>query len=123
MDIKTGYFAKTKYYIELGYKPLGIVQFRPKWYSGDNLKAYAPSLELFNAYKNNKISSEEFCIRYKEQIDKYTLRYFKQKIGEYERKGVDKIVLLCFEKSTDVCHRHILAKKITEELGIECKEL
>lgn len=123
MEIKTGYFGKMKKYIELGYTPVGIVLFKPKWYTGENLRKYAPSIGLFNDYRNKSINGEEFYTVYKQEIEKTSIFPFKRYIEELKSRGINKIVLLCFEKPEDVCHRHVFAEFIKEKLGIEVCEL
>ena len=88
MEIKTGYFGKMKKYVELGYTTVGIVLFKPKWYTGENLKEYAPSLSLFNDYKNGLISGEEFYTIYRKEVEKTGIHHFKEYIKKLESGGV-----------------------------------
>lgn len=123
MEIATGYFGQMKKYISMGYCPTGVVLFPPKWYNGRNLKSYAPSLELFNKCKSGDISGEDFYKEYYEEVKKTGVRRFIEYIKEKEREGVSKIVLLCFEKPEEICHRHILARYLSEELGCSINEM
>lgn len=76
------------------------------------LQNLAPSKELVNDWKKQKILWE-----------RYTLRYHKEMQGQVEairnlaqRAKQDTITLLCFEKEDDpCCHRHLLKKLIENE--------
>ena len=107
----------------MGYTPLGIVQFKPKWYMDKNLRKYAPPLELFNAYRTGRIGIERFKLEYDLYLDSVGLFYLKETLDKLEKDGIDKVVLLCFEKSDECCHRRILAKRIESDLGISCSEI
>lgn len=136
ISLKTGYFAREKQYREMGYLPVSIAAYTPQWYKGEELKSLAPSKELLNGYKNGTITEEEYAGRYLEYLSsdagqeaiKTSLSkdlYKKALDGGY--KG---IVLMCYEKSEDFCHRHILAeylntkykRPIAEELYVETKD-
>lgn len=123
MEIKTGYFGQMRKYIEMGYTPTSIVLFPPKWYNGKNLKVYAPSLELFNNYRTGRIADERFKLEYELEVEDTGLEPLKQYIKEKEQEGVSKIVLLCFEKPNETCHRHILAKYINENTNFSVEEI
>lgn len=123
LEVRTGYFGQLKKYISMGYTPLGIVQFKPKWYMYKNLRKYAPPLELFNDYKTGRIGIERFKLEYDLYLDSVGLFYFQETLAKFEKDGVDKVVLLCFEKSDECCHRRVLAKRIKSDLGIDCSEI
>lgn len=124
MEIRTGYFAKLKKYKELGYVPIGIVRFKPKWYLYKNKETFAPSIQLLSSFKDGKITSEEFSNLYIEELEnKNGVLKFKEMIRLYKTLGVEKIVLLCFEKQGDTCHRHVLAEYLNKELNLDISEL
>lgn len=124
MEIRTGYFAKLQKYIELGYVPIGIVRFKPKWYFHKNKELFAPSIQLLLSFKDGEITSEEFSNLYIEELkSKNGVLKFKEMVRIYKILGVEKIVLLCFEKAEDTCHRHVLAEYLNKELNLDISEL
>lgn len=124
MEIRTGYFAKLKKYTELGYVPIGIVRFKPKWYSYKNKVTFAPSIQLLSSFKDGNITSEEFSNLYIEETKNNNgVLKFKEMVRLYKTLGVEKIILLCFEKSEDTCHRHVLAEYLNKELNLNISEL
>lgn len=75
----------------------------------------APSKTMFDSYK---VNSDEKLFKY-EYVNKVLKRLDAHRI--YEALG-DDVVLLCYEKSTDVCHRHYVREWMLES-NIEISEL
>jgi len=74
----------------------------------------APSWELVRDCKDGKISKEEYTKIYTESIlaplpakELYTYIESKFPVGE-------DITLLCYEKPSDFCHRHLVADWFTQ---------
>lgn len=122
----TGYFAKQRDYIALGLTPVAICLFTPDWYKGAKYIALAPSKSILFDYKYDN--------KYKGDKEHYIERYNKEILGKLDYKEVvkelesltktssDKIVLLCYEKPNDFCHRHLVSKWFIEN-KIECIEV
>lgn len=112
----TGYFSKLKKYTDAGLVPVAISRIQPSFYKGASYVKLAPSWNILSAFKHPELVGEEaasketYIKRFTEEIlDK--LDAF-QVVSELEKlTGVDdsKIVLLCYEKPTDFCHRHLVA--------------
>lgn len=111
--VKTSYFAKWKELEESGiYQPISVAQYNPKsmgcipW-----LATLAPTPELLRAYKHGELDEKSYTMAYKTSL----LRLNKEAVLEqimFCAKG--KIpVLVCYEKPSDFCHRHILAEWLT----------
>lgn len=109
--MKTSYFAKYKK--EDG---VSISLYKPKWFNGEEYKQLAPPSFLLWKYKNGEVNNDEYVEIYK----KYTLE--KLDASQVYEDLQDK-VLLCYEKSSDFCHRHIVAEWIYEKLGIKVNEI
>lgn len=137
--IYTSYFAKLKTLPDNCY-PIAICQYPPKWYEGAVVKELSPSPSILWEYKNSP-NEERYTRRFKEEV------LGKLSIGDamcmltstlpfealaalneegvpiWESKKVH-IALICFEKQTDFCHRHIVAdwivRKIREITGKQC---
>ena len=119
MKIYTSYFANLKNLEKEDIFPIGICCYPPKWFNGPNLGAIAPTPDILEKYKS---SHAEYEKRYKAEV----LSIFKDvstlinKIS-YISGGKD-VALCCYEKPSDFCHRHIVAKWLEEQAGIEVKE-
>lgn len=118
MKIYTSYFAKIRKFPE-NIMPIAICRMPPAGYTGVVYKALAPSYDILFQYKANpdeKLYTERYN---KEILDKIDL---KSVIEELERISHGKdIALICFEKSSDFCHRHIVADKL-KAMGYDVTE-
>ena len=121
-EVATGYFARLKNYIKLDYEPVAICGGSPFWYKRLEYKKLAPKREFFYQWKDGKIDNDEYVKQYHEQV-----------LGELDPKKVieelrneiksDKIVLLCYEKPFDFCHRHIISHWLSNETDLTVNEL
>lgn len=109
-SIATGYFANYNKYIRLGYISISICLKPPKFFTGLQLKQLAPSWELLEKYKNNNISADEYITQYRNQIKSSIKK--KEILGKLTSYG-DKVVLLCYEKPFDFCHRHVIGRMLS----------
>lgn len=120
MKIYTSYFANYRKF-NSNTISIGITRFPPKWWKGKNLKELAPSEKLLRNYRNGLISEEEFAIQYKNELWNAGLtpgivKKGLEKIGQ----GHD-IVLCCYEKPEDFCHRKVLADWLSDVVEFEYK--
>ena len=118
----TSYFAKVKYLKENGLIPIAICAKIPEWYSGLHYKELAPKYECFMEWKRSH-NNNEFTERYKEEV-LFKLDSVKVILQLQELAGttdISRIVLICYEKSTDFCHRHIVSQWLQQH-GISCEE-
>ena len=121
-EIKTGYFARTKVYEEDGYKPYSISRITPKGFKGGEIKELAPSWELLNGYKKGIITSGEYASKYWQMLSSKDIKILlDEKLIHLtpEEKG---IVLLCYEKNPEDCHRSILASYCKEKYNMNIEE-
>lgn len=119
----TSYFAKFKRGV--GDK-ISIARFNPKWLNQNELFAWctslAPSKELLNDYKYKSISWKEYSERYYNEIKNSEQAQFDIfSICMRLTLGND-VTLYCYEKSTDNCHRYLLAD-IFKSKGFEVEEI
>jgi len=109
--MKTSYFAKYK-----GENAISISLSTPSWFKGTAYKKLAPSWNLLNGYKNGDISKDQYISIYTATVlDKLDAKEVYDELGE-------NAVLMCWEKSSDFCHRHIVATWFFDKLGIEVEE-
>lgn len=146
--IYTSYFAQMRNFPS-NYYPIAISQYPPKWYEGAVCKGLAPTPEILGTWnrcaKNTvpgsaeRLKWEEWYIKeYKTQILKekkvddiigilkeslpFTVQELEKMYPEpiWENPDIH-IVLLCFEKTGDFCHRNLVSQWFNEH-GIKCKE-
>jgi hypothetical protein len=122
----TGYFAKLKTYIDAGLVPVSICGKAPDWYEGFQYKYLAPKWSFFNEWKNgteHKGDNEYYIQHFNDEVLKG--RSYIQTMEDLQRiTGIDdlnKVILICYEKPSDFCHRHLVAKWFIEN-GINCEE-
>ena len=120
--IYTTYFAKLKKLPD-NIIPIAICAKPPKGYTGAIYRPLAPKYDFFQKYKNTG------------DVGEFTENYIGQVLNKlnpvsvvtnlYYQVGMAPntcdIALVCFEKSTDFCHRHLVAEWLTTA-GYECKE-
>ncbi len=121
MKIYTGYFAHTKHYEDAGLVPVSIARWTPKWYEGLKEPALSPPEQLLRRYKsNNPPSDKEYEDVYMRQLSipkvKDALHRIKDATGNRD------VVLMCYEKPGDLCHRHMLADYIKQNLRVWVEE-
>ena len=121
MNIFTSNFAKAKSLDSSKYLVVAISRYVPKGYSGVRELRFAPSRELLMSYKKG-LSSEL-----------YTKAFFNELIDEENVYSVFKdlavlshgrdIVLCCYEKAGDFCHRRLIADFVLTHWNYDIKEL
>lgn len=120
----TGYYSRLKKYLDAGLYPVSIAGWAPDFYHGAEYKKLAPKWQFFNEWKNgshkgdNDYYIREFKAQVLDKLDAFTV------VSELEKlTGVDdsKIILLCYEKPKDFCHRHLVADWLTK-YSFETKE-
>lgn len=119
MKIYTSYFAKMKKIPE-DILRISICGKAPDWYDGIQYKKVAPKYGFFQEWKKNH--DNDFYIKHFNSEVLETLK------AEEVYKDLEKLsngndcVLLCYEKSSDFCHRHLVANWLKENLNIEVVE-
>ena len=124
--IYTSYFAKLKK-LPSDIIPVSICAKAPSWYSGLEYKKLAPSYDILMQYKSNP-NEELYIKRFKEDV--LNKRLVTQTVLDLlvmvnNLKGLNyspEICLLCYEKPSDFCHRHLVADWLNEN-GYDVKEL
>lgn len=116
--IYTSYFGKLRK-LPTNIVPISICGKAPDWYAGFQYRKLAPKWEFFNKWKQNQDN------------DYYTECFNKQVLNTLNPAEVvaalntmadgKDIALICYEKSDDFCHRHLVAEWL-EKNGYACQE-
>lgn len=129
--MKTSYYAKFSRLSKeekSRYIPVLISTSLPKWFLDREeyymeYKLLAPSNNNVFKLKNNKMSQEDFTNAYTDKLKGLDLEQILEDLYDYEGITDTEIVLLCYEKSTDFCHRHILCEYLNENFNTNITEL
>lgn len=129
--MKTSYYAKFSRLPKeekSRYIPVLISTSLPKWFLDREeyymeYKLLAPSSNNVFKLKNNKMSQEDFINAYTDKLKGLDLEQILEDLYDYEGITDTEIVLLCYEKSTDFCHRHILREYLNENFNTNITEL
>lgn len=116
--IYTSYFAKLKS-LPQDIIPISICAKAPEWYKGVQYKKLAPKYGFFMKWKQNH--DNEFYI---EHFQKEVLDTLDVKTVIYELYKLSKskdIALICYEKPSDFCHRHLVHEWLVRN-GYNCWE-
>lgn len=121
--MKTGYFAKLSSYKEKGLIPVAICGKSPDWYDGLEYKKLAPKYDFFKEWKygnhkgDNEYYIKEFNSKVLSHLDIDTVISELEKLTNTKS---DNIILICYEKSSDFCHRHLVSDWLRAK--IQCDE-
>ena len=98
-------------------KALAISAWPPPWYEGKGLNIFAPTRNLVLSVIRGEMDMAEYKNRY--------IALLEERIPN-PQEILDEIpdgsYLLCYEKATDTCHRHLLREWIFEKTGFQIEE-
>ena len=122
--IYTSYFAKLKSLPE-NIIPISICGKAPDWYKGLQYKKLAPKYGFFMEWKKNH-DNDYYIKCFSEQVlDKLNVLTVMRDLIDLVNSTEDhigkEIALICYEKPSDFCHRHLVAEWLNSN-GIQCKE-
>ena len=120
--IYTSYFAKLKELENHNILPISICGKTPDWYKGLQYKKLAPKYGFFMEWKKNH--DNDFYIEHfqKEVLDRLDiLNVVRDIINISNQEKKKEIVLICYEKPSDFCHRHLVAEWLNQN-GFKCEE-
>lgn len=118
--IYTTYFAKLRS-LPNNVVPVAICAKTPDWYAGAQYRKLAPKYDFFMEWKRNH-DEEAFRRAFKEQVtDKLDADSVVKELQSIVFDKSEEIALVCYEKSTDFCHRHLVAEWLRDN-GYECEE-
>ena len=117
--IYTSYFAKLNK-LPPNVVPISICGKAPAWYNGLQYKKLAPKYSFFSEWKKNGDNNyyiEHFNDEVLSTLSPQTVYNELLKLS-----GGKDIALICYEKPTDFCHRHLVAEWLTAN-NITCDEI
>jgi uncharacterized protein (DUF488 family) len=114
MKIYTGNFANAKKYREAGLETISIARFN-RYYTGRKYEKLAPPAEIIH------IPEKEYVPLYKDMVLSRLKATEAIKDLRVLAEGRD-VILLCYEKAGDFCHRRLVADWIEKETGQEVVE-
>lgn len=130
--IYTSYFAKLKSLPD-NVIPISICGKAPDWYKGLQYKKLAPKYDFFMKWKENH-DNDYYVKCFNEQVlDKLNAEQVVKELDNLllnqtvtidyngDPKEVPRIALICYEKPSDFCHRHLVADWLNKN-GFECEE-
>lgn len=121
--IYTTYFAKLKSLPE-NIIPISICGKAPDWYKGKQYKKLTPKYDFFIKWKETH-DNEYYIKCFKEQVLSQldVLTVLRNLIDFLPPDGCHnkEIALVCYEKPSDFCHRHLVADWLNEN-GVQCCE-
>ena len=124
MKIYTSYFAKLNKILNAGYFPISIARYTPKNIEICELKIFAPSTEILAKIKKGEIDEVEYERMYRKEMERFDFNLVWEGFEQIsEINGKKDLVLLCYEKSGDFCHRHIFASLMAEKTPNKIEEL
>lgn len=121
--IYTSYFAKLRSLPE-NIVPVSICGKAPDWYTGLQYKKLAPKYDFFMKWKQNHDNAYYIKCFQEQVLDKLNATDVildLSRICKGFSVGEDNIALICYEKPTDFCHRHLVADWLNRN-GVRCEE-
>lgn len=120
MRIATGYFAMIRQYAPL--IPVSIALKTPEFFKGPQYKKVSPTGEILRLYKSGQIGKDEYISMYnRDVLAKLNPQEILSDLEKICREATG-CVLLCYEKPGDLCHRHLLAGWLSQNLNMQIEE-
>lgn len=112
--IYTSYFASPFLRDNNDIIAISIARVTPKWFSGPSLLEVAPPYSLVKMYKDNinEIGIQDYyrSVYTSEVLNRIDVHRLKQYFSFFTKD----IVLCCYEKTGDFCHRLLLGKWLSD---------
>lgn len=138
MYIYTSYFTKLKS-LPKNIIPISICGKAPEWYNGPQYKKLAPKYEFFMEWKKNH-NNDYYVKCFNDQVlSNLDARHVYEDLYDIAEKYINAlpdedikkqhqqlglsyaIALICYEKPTDFCHRHLVSDWLNKN-NIRCTE-
>ena len=115
IPIYSSYYAKVRSLDVTDAMLVQVSNTKPQWFQQEILNVAnltAPDWSLINRYKSGEINFEQFGEQYIQSLNQKMKRdEFVSKLTEVaEENNYKTIILLCYEKSLNECHRKFLCE-------------
>ena len=117
--IYTSYFAKLKELEKHNIIPISICSKTPDWFKGLQYKELVPKYGFFMEWKKNH-DNVYYIQCFNDQVLK-DLNIENVVFQLYSLARAKDIALICYEKPSDFCHRHLVAEWLNQN-GYRCDE-
>jgi uncharacterized protein YeaO (DUF488 family) len=114
----TSYFAKIKK-LPKNIVTISICGKAPDSYKGVQYKKLAPKYDFFMKYKQDHDEGYYLEHFWNEVLNPLSVREIVDQL--YNLSGGKDIVMLCYEKPDEFCHRHIVSEWLNKN-GFYCEE-
>jgi len=105
--IYTGYFEQLSFYVGQGLTPICIAGYPPEGFTGIRFRTMAPKKIWWREWHEKHLSNDWYEQKYNETVlKKLDPLETAKKLQSYGQN----VVLLCWEKPPEFCHRHLVAK-------------
>ena len=122
--IYTSYFAKIKELEKNNIIPISICAKTPDWYKGLQYKKLAPKYGFFMEWKKNHDNGyyiKHFQAEVLDHLDATDVIMDFSRLLYCFNVGENDIALICYEKPSDFCHRHLVTEWLNQN-GYKCEE-
>ena len=103
--IYTGRFQDVKKYEKAGLVPVSIAGYAPDDYKGIQFKTLAPKYSWWKEWHDKRLSNDWYKAKYQETVlDKLNPKIIANRLQSFG----DNVVLLCYEKQNEFCHRQLV---------------
>jgi uncharacterized protein YeaO (DUF488 family) len=126
----TSYFSRFDKLVKRGEDNIsahqGISIARSKPHDTECAKYYqplAPFSSLLKKWKHNELSWGQYTEEYNAQLEELDAHDVLEDLLALMRDNKSIPILLCWENSDGLCHRHLVANWMERELGIKVDEL
>lgn len=123
MNVFTGNYANCK---SGNLVSISLDKGKSAGFQGNSYIALAPKKDFFRTWKDNKalLSEDENNLYYmKEFYNRVLSNLDPKKVLEDLNGFGDNVVILCYENSSDFCHRHLVAAWLEKVLNIKILEV
>ena len=122
--IYTSYFAKLRELENHNIIPISICGKEPDWYKGLQYNKLDPKYGFFMEQKKNHDNDyyiEHFQKEVLDGLDATDVILDFSRMDYGFNVGENDIALICYEKPSDFCHRHLVAEWLNQN-GFKCEE-
>lgn len=119
--IYTSYFAKLKS-LPKNVLPISICGKAPVWYTGVQYKKLAPKYDFFMDWKRTNDNNIYIKCFNEQVLNNLDVVSIVQELTDIMTQAeCEHIALVCYEKPSDFCHRHLVSAWLTRN-NIKCEE-